>query len=97
MLNRSVRARRQAPPQDELLHRLTAPAGGGNLRRKKGKTERRRAGKRRIELTLRDNVFVSQNRTASCKRHLVSGTGEKANRLEGSGNGSTCEGAGRVG
>ena len=54
MPNRDARARRQAPPQAKLRHSVTAPVGGWIRRRRRMKTEHRRAGKRRIELTLRE-------------------------------------------
>ena len=55
-----------------------------------------RAGTRRIELTLREKILFSDQ---NCKGEelFVFGTGEKGNQLEGSGNKSTCEGAGRLG
>ena len=53
---------------------------------------RRRAGQRRVELTLHDKKKILTS-TKNGKEHLLFGTGEKGNRLEGSGNQSTFEGA----
>ena len=64
LLNRDARARRQAPLQDILRQSLIAPEGGWIRRQRRRETERRRAGKRRIELTLREILCASdQNRT----------------------------------
>ena len=76
MLNRDVRARRQAPPQAKLRHSLTAPVGGRICRRRKRETERRRAGKIRIALTLNEKI-VSEIRTASARSILFSRRGRK--------------------
>ena len=74
----------------------TAPAEGWIRRRKKRATGRRRAGKRRIELSLNKNFCLSDI-TANCVELLVFfWTGEKGNRLELSVNESKCEGARRV-
>ena len=68
MLNWDARARRQAPPQATLWRSLgrvegTAPAGGWIRRRRRRATERRRAGKTRIELSLNENFrFSDQHR-----------------------------------
>ena len=94
MLNRDVRAPRQAVPQAKLRHIPTARAGGWTRQRRRRETEGRRAERKRIELTLRDDFcFSDQNR--KCEEHVL--TGEKGNRVEGSGNESTCKGAGRLG
>ena len=93
MPNRDVRARRQAPPQVKLRHSLTAPVGGWTRRRGWRETECRRAGKRRSELTLRE-TFCFSDQNSKCEEPFVFGTGEKGDGLEGSGNESTCEGAG---
>ena len=53
---------------------------------------RRRAGQRRVELTLHDKKKILTS-TKNGKEHLLFGTGEKGNRLEGSGNQSMFEGA----
>ena len=97
MLNRDVRARRQAPPRAILRHSsLTAPAGGWIRRRRGRETEPRRAGKRRVVLALRENYCFSRSephvRGAFCFWE-----GGEGDRLEGSGNESTCEAAGRLG
>ena len=62
-LIRDVRRRRQAPPQVKLRHSLAVPARGSIRQRRRRETERRRAGKRRVELTQRQNsCFSDQNR-----------------------------------
>ena len=97
LLNQDVRARRQAPPQAKLRHTvsLNAPI---RQQRKKRESEHRPAGKRRIELTLRENVcFSDQNRKREDRARIVFGTGEKNNQLKGRSDESTCEGADRFG
>ena len=71
MLHRDARSRRQAPPRATLrrsfgLHSAdsacvegTAPAMGWIRRRRRRATDRRRAGKRRIELSLDEIFFFS--------------------------------------
>ena len=71
MFYREVFARRQAPAQAKLRHDLTAPAGGWRR-----ETERRRAGERRIELTVCDNL-VFQIRTARARISLFLGRGRR--------------------
>ena len=100
VLNRDARARRQAPPRATLRRSLGLRGGDCAGRRldsttRRRATERRRAGKRRIEISLNEN-FVFQISTASREEHFVFGTGEKGYQLELSVNGSKCEGAGRV-
>ena len=53
--------------------RGTAPAGGWIRRRRRRATGRRRAGKRRIELSLNTRIFFWQISSASCEEHLVFG------------------------
>ena len=62
-----------------------AIASGGWIRRQcRREIERRRAGQRRVELTLREN-YVFQTTTENCEEHFVFiWTGHKGNRLEGS-------------
>ena len=96
MLNRDVITWRQAPPQAELRRSLTPPAGGWLRRRRRRETSEDERGRNGLN-SPSTRFFVFQIRTASCEEHFVFGTGEKGNRLEGSGNESTCEGAGRFG
>ena len=71
----------------------TAPAGGWIRRRRRRATGRRRAGKRRIELSLNENFcFSDQHRKLRGAFCLF----RKGNRLELSVNESKCEGAGGV-
>ena len=98
MLNRGARARRQGEPHYVAVSVCvegTAPAGGWIRRQSRRTTERRRAGKRRIELYQNDNFFFISAPQAA-RSILFSGTGEKGNRLEVSVNESKCEGADRV-
>ena len=74
MLSRDVRARRQAPFQAKLRHSLTALAGGWIRRRRRRDTERPRAGKRRIEVTLCESFCLS-DLTASGRNILCLGRG----------------------
>ena len=69
----------------------TTPSGGWIRRQCRREIERRRAGQGRVELTLREN-FYFQTSTETARSILFFGTGEKGNRLEGSGNQSTFEG-----
>ena len=79
MLNRDVRARRQAPPQVKLRHSLTAPAGGWIRRRRERKeTERRRAVKRPIDFTLRENLCVFRSGLQVASIFLFLGRGRRA-------------------
>ena len=75
----------------------TAPAGGWIRRQRRRATGRRRAGKRRIELSLNE-IFVSSEQHRKLRRlfGLFGDGGEGGNRLELSVNESKCEGAGRV-
>ena len=92
MVNRGVRAQRQEPPQAELRHNLTALPG------RRGQTERLRAGRRRIELTLCSDYYCLPRPDPLVRGALfIFGTGEKESRLGGSGNAGTCEGAGQLG
>ena len=72
----------------------TAPAGGW-IRQRRRATERRRTGKRRVELSLH-GFFFFRSVPQAARSILFFGTGEKGNRLELSVNESKCEGAGRV-
>ena len=98
MLNRGVRARRQAPPQatvvqHRLLRRLHArfdDEGGG----RQGVDERGRDG---LNCHRARYCLFLQTITASARSILFFGTGEKRNRLEESDNKSTCKGAGALG
>ena len=47
------------PPRAKLRHSLTAPLGGWIRRRNRRETERRRAGKGRIEFNLREKIYFS--------------------------------------
>ena len=102
MLNRDARARRQAPPRATLRRSLGLIGGNCAGRRldsttKEEATGRRRAGKRRIELSLNENFcFSDQHRKLRGAFILSFGTGEKGNRLELSVNESKCECAGRA-
>ena len=101
MLNRDARARRQAPPRATPRRSLgvrggTAPAGGWTRRRGKRATGRRRAGERRIELSLNENFSFSDQHRKLRGAFFFFWTGEKGNRLELSVKENKCEGAGRV-
>ena len=101
MLNRDARARRQASPRATLRGSLgcvegTAPAGGWVRRPRRRATERRRAGKRRIKLSLTENFCFSDQHSKLQGAFCFSGRGEKGNRLELIVNESKCERAGRV-
>ena len=72
------------------------PSGGWIRRQSMREIERRPAGERRIEITLRENFFSDPYRKAASSI-LFFGTREKRNRLEGSGHQRTLEGADRVG
>ena len=70
----------------------TAPAGGWIRRRRRRATGWRRAGKRRIELSLNEN-FSSSNQHRKLRGAFLFffGKGEKVNRLELSVIESKCE------
>ena len=55
----------------------TAPAGGWIRRRRRRATGRRRAGKRRIELSLNENFCFSDHHRASCEEQFVFWDGEE--------------------
>ena len=82
VLNRDVRARRQAPPQAKLRYSPTAPAGGWIRLRRKRETERRPAGERLIEVTLCDNfgVFRSEPQVRGAFCFWGGGGGEPTGR-----------------
>lgn len=61
MLSREIRAQRQPPQQAYNRQGLTGPAGGWIKRQRRGYTEHWRAGKRRIELTPRNNYIFSDH------------------------------------
>ena len=101
MLNRDARARRQAPPRRRygavsVCVEGAAPAGGCIRRRRRRATGRRRAGKRRIELSLNENFGFSDQHRKLRGAFCFLGTGEKGNRLELSVDESKCEVADRV-
>ena len=62
-----IRGRRQAPPQAKPRHSLLRRWARWIRRRRKRETERRRAGKRRIETSTLGENFCFQIRTASAK------------------------------
>ena len=74
----------------------TVPAGGWIRRRRRRATGRRRAGKRRIELSLNEDFCFSDQHRKLRGALCFLGTEEKGNRLELSVKESKCEGAGRV-
>ena len=102
MLNRDARVRggrRHHEPRYGAVSVCvegTAPTGGWIRRRRRRATGRRRAGKRRIELSLNDNFCFSDQHRKLRGAFYFFWTGEKGNRLELSVNESKCEGAGRV-
>ena len=101
MLNRDARARRQAPPRATLRRSLGLRGGDCAGRRQDSTTKeegtgRRRAGKRRNELSLNENSCFSDQHRKLRGAFGFFWTGEKGNRLELSVNESKCEGAGRV-
>ena len=81
----------------KLRHSLTAPAGGLDSKTKEeGDRASTSGGERRIELTLRDKIWLSRSEAQVARIVLLFETGDKGNQLEGSGNGSTHEWARRV-
>ena len=67
---------------DHTTTQFIAPVGGRVRRRGRRETERRRAGRRRIDFTLHDN-FLFQNRTANARRFLFSGRGRRGTDWKG--------------
>ena len=85
--------RRHHEPNDGAVQPCiegTPPSGGWIRRQRRREIERRRLGQRRVELIPCD-IFFSETSTENCEERFE--TGEKGNRLEGSGNHSTFEGA----
>ena len=98
MHDRDGCARRHTPSRAKLRHGLgctegTAPSGGCIRRQCRREIERRRAEQRRVELTLREKFYLSDQSRKLRGAFLFLGTGEKGNRLEVSGDQSTFEGA----
>ena len=102
MHDRDGCARRHTPSRAKLRHGLgctegTAPSGGWVRRQRRRTIGRRRAGLRRIELTLHEIVVFRSVPKAARSISFFFRTGKKENRLGGSGNQSMCEGADQVG
>ena len=98
MHNRDGCARRQAPRRAKLRHGLSLHRGNRAVRRvdsttmQEGDRASTRGGRDGLN-SPRARLFVFQTSTENCEEYFVCGTGVKGNRLEGSGNQSTFEGA----
>ena len=88
MLNRDDHAGRPTPARSHygafsVCVEGTPPAGDWILRRRRRATERRRAGKRRIELSLEREVFFFKSAPQAARRFLFLGRGRRG--IDGTG------------
>ena len=97
MINRDVRARKQASPHTQLRPSITAPAAGCMHSKTEEEGDKASTSGEETSRTNPARQILLSDRNRKCEEKFGVEAGQKGKRLEGSGNEYTCKGTGRLG